>query len=137
MAAGTVTITYSTSKLNPDAGIRTITLDWLSSSGGAVNGNLTEVITGELLRVIFLPNTGATQPTDQYDMTILDSFGLDILAGQGANLSNANKSHVCPGVPMKDGTTTATLPVALHGTLDLNITNAGNAKTGQVVLCVR
>ena len=62
--------------------------------------------------------------------------GVDVLAGQGANLSDANASAVSPGVPLKDGTTTSVTPCVVADPLILNVA-AGNAKSGKVIIYFR
>lgn len=112
------------------------TLDWQSASDGSVDLD-TNPVYGELQRVAFVPDSGGTQPTNAYDMLLKDEHGVDVLAGQGANLANNANTHVCPGVPLKDGTTTSVRPILLSGVLNLEITNAGDTKGGLVVLYVR
>ena len=129
--AGTVTISYQQHRT-----VEKFTLDWLSDASGNVNGTHTTLLCGALLRVVFIPDSGGTQPTDLYDATLEDDNGLDILAGQGANLSNATTTHIRPGLPMKDGTTTSTAAIVLDDTLELKISNAGNAKGGNVILYI-
>lgn len=130
MAAGTLTITYSETRT-----VRRVVLDWLSSAAGAVNGTLTKALSGQLLRVVFIPDGGGTQPTDSYDLVLNDEDGVDVLAALGANLSNVNTTQVVPGVT--NGTAGNWAPMAVDGTLELQVTNAGNAKGGQVILYVR
>src|SRR5689334_18450439 len=100
--------------------VRRYTLAWTSHTDGSVHIN-TDPILGESVRVEFVPGAGGTQPTDLYDMVLLDTAGIDVLAGQGANLSNSTKSHVCPGVPVKDGTTTLTRPINVAEPLNLQV----------------
>jgi hypothetical protein len=115
--------------------VRSLALAWTSSAGGAVSGIPTlEKIAGEMLRVVFIPGSGGVQPTDAYDVTLLDDDGLDVLAGKGANLSNSSASTICPLVG--DGTTTVR-PCAIDGNLTLVVANAGNAKQGTVKLYYR
>ena len=127
--AGTLTVSYQQVRT-----IQKITLDWLSDATGVVSGTATKRLTGSLLRVVFIPDSGGTQPSDLYDVVLNDDNGLNVLAGQGANLSNATASNVVPGVPLKDGTTTSISVCILDDTLTLGITNAGAAKGGNVVL---
>ena len=127
--AGTLSISYQIVR-----SIRKITLDWLSDAAGAVSGTSTVKLNGTLLRVVFIPDSGGTQPSDLYDVVLNDDNGIDVLAGQGANLSNAAASDVVPGVPLKDGTTTSVSVVPLDDTLTLVVSNAGNAKGGNVLL---
>lgn len=126
-AAGTVVVT-SRSDLGNAARYE---LAWTSTAGGAVSGNALTVA-GRLMQVKFVPNTGATQPTDLYDVTLVDQDSADMLTvdgvAYGANLSNATPKVLLfnPPVVLETG-----------GTLDLVVANAGNAKTGTVILWVQ
>lgn len=63
-------------------------------------------------------NPGATAPTDNYDITIEDAHGLDVLQGLGANRDTANSEG--PGIifastsihPYVDGGDALTLKIA-------------------------
>jgi hypothetical protein len=117
--------------------VRKYTFAWTSDASGAVSGTLSEFISGTIVGVDFIPGAAAAQPSDAYDVTLLNGSGIDVLAGQGANLSNVNKSSVCPGVPFKDGTTTSIAPRPIDSELELRVANAGNAKSGTLILFVR
>lgn len=121
--AGTVTVSETT-----HTSVKRIYWDWLSTAGGAADLVTAAAYDGLLERAVFIPDGGGTQPTDLYDVTITDPDGVDVLAGLGANLSNAAtvvKTHA-------DGLT------AVSGQLlTLNVTNAGNAKGGVVILYLR
>lgn len=109
-------------------GISKIVFDWLSDDAtGAVSGITNKGYSGFLVRAAFDPDAAATQPTDQYDVTVTDEDGLDVLNGLGANLSNAANVQKA----QSDGL----LPVA-RSQLTLNVTNAGNAKGGLVYLWI-
>jgi hypothetical protein len=143
MAAGAIIETTTGSTVDPKSkpkrwGVQKITLAWTSDASGNVTAIPTATwVEGELLRVVFVPNGGGTAPSNLYDVLLKDENGVDVLGGQGANLSDTVVSHVCPGVPLKDGTTTSTRPSLVCGFLTLDVTNAGNAKGGTVVLYVR
>jgi hypothetical protein len=126
-AVGTVTTTHT--QIGP-AGFNNVTRytsAWTSTAGGAVSGNAITVRRGFLLQAEFRPGTGGTQPSDQYDLTLVTASGFDVLAGAGGNLSNSTAKIV-----------TLTAPVYLDGemTLDIVIAAAGASKTGTVVLWV-
>jgi len=132
-AVGSIDITYEEIKT-----IKKVILDWTSSSDtGAVSGVLTKPLAGIIDRVTFVPDSGDTQPSNQYDVTLEDEEGIDVLGGQGADLSNAAASSTVGGVPLKDGTTTTTVPFAISGTLELKVAAAGNSNGGQVILYLR
>lgn len=115
--------------------VKALKLAWTSDAAtGDVSGIPSEAIDGELLSVVFIPGAGGVQPLNLYDIVINDADGFDILAGKGANLSNAASSRIVPLVG--DGVTTnQRAPVG--GTVELQVTNAGNSKQGSVTLYYR
>src|SRR3990167_331551 len=120
--AGTVTITEIVT-----GSIKRITFDWTSSAGGAADGTTTALYTGDVIYAAFIPGTGANQPSDLYDVTLVDSGAVDVLAGDGANLSNAANVYLDDA----DGLTSVTASA-----LTLAVTNAGASNTGQVVIFI-
>lgn len=130
--AGTLTTTQPQRFAN--SGISRHVIGWTSDASGNVTGD-TPTIQGTLLRVVF--NPGATAPTDNYDVTLTDPAGIDVLAGQGTDLDTATSTDVAPLMPATDGTTTTAVPRVLNDVLSLSISNAGNAKTGEIILYVR
>lgn len=134
--AGTVTQSSTYNPARPQQAINRIVLAWTSDASGNVSGTPSTVITGTILKVTFIPSESVA-PTANYDVTLLDDAGIDVLAGQGANLSATAETSVCPGVPLRDGTTTSVVPCVVSEALNLVVANAGNAKSGQVVLFVR
>lgn len=110
-------------------------IDWESTAGGSYTDTITLQAAGELIAVSFGP--GSPAPDANYDVVITDEEGVDILAGQGANLSATVSTMVTPGIPVKDGTTTSVGCRPVMGDLSLSITNAGASKQGKIVLWVR
>jgi hypothetical protein len=83
-------------------------------------------IEGRLLALV--TNPGATQPTDNYDITLVDQHGHDVLEGVGANRDTLNTEKVAV---VYSGT--GTHPVVDEAdTLTLTITN--NAVNSAVVV---
>jgi hypothetical protein len=113
--------------------IERINAAWTSESDGSQTGVVN--VWGTILRVVDDP--GSTAPTDDYDITAVDEFGLDIFAAQRANRDTANSDDYCPGLPFTDGTTTSVMPVAVAGNITLTIVNAGASKVGNIVLIVK
>jgi hypothetical protein len=111
-----------------ESGMKRLRLTWTSDGSGDVNGTLSPVASGVILRVAFEPGAGGVQPTNLYDVTLIDSHGLDVLDGLGANLSNAAASE---GVPMVGETSQ---PYAVDGPLELRVANAGATKSGTVTV---
>lgn len=123
-AVGTVTTAYSAIGTK----YTKITITWTSSAGGAVSGNAFTLPAGDLVQIQFVPNGGGTQPTDLYDVTLVDNDNVDVLNGLGANLSNSTGTILQWNPEMVSDSSR---------TLDLVVANAGNAKSGTVYLWVR
>jgi hypothetical protein len=111
-------------------------VSWTSDGSGDASEVSPQSVSGQIERVVFVPSATAA-PTNLYDIVLTDEHGLDVLGGQGANLSNSASSHVCPGTPLKDGTTTSVRPMVVDGALTLTVSNAGASKAGEVILYVR
>lgn len=125
-AAGTVTVTTA----DVGGGNVEYTVAWTSTAGGAVSANTFSVQRGRLRQVQFIPGTGGTQPTDLYDVTLVETNSVDLLndgtTAQGGNLSNATSKIL----------TFANGYYSKGVSLDVVVANAGNAKTGSVVIVV-
>lgn len=67
----------------------------LASLGLSPEGTLLALVT----------NPGATAPTDNYDITLIDGDGLDRLFGYGLNRDTANSELVRPNSPISKGET--------------------------------
>ena len=89
--AGTVTQTYDT--IGP---IRRVifTCTGDASDGSFPATELTTKFNGEILQVV--TNPGSTAPTDNYDITLTNADGLDMLGGWGANRDTANTELAVP-----------------------------------------
>jgi hypothetical protein len=123
-ATGTVVVTTA----NVGGGVTKYTIAWTSTAGGAVSGNTFSVKSGRILAVKFMPNTSATQPTNLYDATLIDTDSVDILNAAATDLSNSAGRYFSFDPPLfLDGTQV----------LDLVIANAGAAKTGTVSIWVQ
>lgn len=115
-------ITTTTSDLG--GGISKYSVAWVSSAGGVVSANTLDMKRGYLVQAKFVPDSGGTQPTDQYDVTLTDTSGVDIFGGAGANLSNAAASIAELSLLLEADAYTPT------------IANAGNVKGGTIILLV-
>lgn len=125
-------ITVATSDLG--GGYSKYSIAWLSDAAGAASGTAFAVKRGHLHQVTFVPDAGGTQPSDLHDITLLDASGFDVLAGVGANLSNAAAARFVPLVG--DGTTKAVRAFLEAGNLTPTVAAAGNAKGGTINLIV-
>lgn len=123
MTAQVVTLT-ETEKRYP---IQKVKWDWLSTDGGVVSSATLQQYTGAIVKVIFKSDSGGTQPTDAYDVTILDGDGFDVLNGEGANINRA--------APVIKTNLDQSMFV-MGTTLTLTIAAAGDAKGGEVYLYI-
>ena len=121
-AAGTVTTTERRA-----ASYKVVKFAWTSSAGGAADATTAGTFCGKVDMLATVPGAGGVQPTDLYDVVVTDADGVDVLAGAGANRSNATTQTVV----------TASLGAVCYSTLTLAVTNAGNAKAGVLLLYVR
>lgn len=105
-----------------------ITFDWLSDDAdGTATGATATAIDGDLIGFTTIPDGGGAAPTDNYDVTVTDADGHDILLGAGLNRDTATTEHV----------TGASLAAAAASVLTVNVSNAGNANAGNVILYIR
>jgi len=108
-------------------------LHWVSDGSGAVDVT-TSYISGILRRVSFAP--GDPAPDADYDVTLLDSAGYDVLNGQGADRSATEAETIAPGVETIVDAVSSAAPVALADELNLVIAGAGAEKEGDIYLYV-
>lgn len=123
------TITKTEANVTPGKAreMRLVKLAWLSHTDGVVTGEATSYrYTGKIVQVVFVPDTSTTAPDDQHDATLADVNSIDLLFGQGANLS---------------GTATvvlnSNLGYVLDSTLTLAVTGAGSANGGTVYVYIQ
>lgn len=105
--------------------IKKIKFEWVSATDGTATGTTKGTYNGEIIELVTDP--GATAPTDNYDITINDADGNDVLAGAGADRDTANTEYKLRSA----------LGCVCNSTLTLNITNAGDSKVGTAYLYIR
>lgn len=134
MAAQSVTISEYNGWTNPEFnGVQKVKWVWVCSTGGTVvastsaglNPTTVSKYSGEVIRLITDPSS--TAPSADYDITILDSDGYDVLMGAGANRHTSNTEQVL----------STSLGICQDTTLSLRVADAGNNKGGTVILYVR
>ena len=121
--AGTVTTSETR-----HTSVKKIKFEWVSSAGGAADATSTYFYDGLIERIVQIPDSGGTIPTDLYDVVVNDADGTDILHGLGANLTNA-------AVTLKssaDG-----LGAVVESQLTIAVTNAGDSKGGKTIIYLR
>jgi len=128
--AGTVVVTETRW-----SGVKKIIFDWTSAApvaDGNADGVTVYPYEGVIQRLVFIPATGGDKPTAAYDVRVLDSDGIDVAAGNGADLSDTVALNCFPH--------SATKPIEhiiAHTKLTLEVRNAGNSKKGRVVVYIR
>ena len=128
VSTGTLTITPQ----GLNGRLQAYTLDWLSDANGNVLASTIQIM-GTIERLVYKPDTGSTIPTADYDVTLTDSEGVDVLNGTGANLDDDSTSSTIT----TEGDGTTNIPMAAAGPLTLAVTNAGNAKGGEIRIYFR
>lgn len=118
-------------------GIRKVVAAYTTDSGGAASGT-TKRIVGSLIKGVTDPGDG---PTDDWDITITDEEGLNVLAGCQSNLTNrdtTNSEQVyfllldAAGTPLAQ----SLFPV-VSDALTITVANGGSTKSGQIILYYR
>jgi hypothetical protein len=113
-------VTETIDKLGP---VCCLTLAVTAHTDGSVTAYpLTKKFSGRLLALETDP--GATAPTANYDLTITDANGLDVLQGVGANRHTSNTEMAA----IVFSGTAIHPPVAMGDTLTLNVAN--NSQNG-------
>lgn len=134
MAGSSMTFTYD------DSGhIRKVIADWTSDSAtGAVSGT-TKKIVGTLIKGVTDP--GATAPTDDYDIVITDSEGVNVLGNCKDNLADRDTANTEEVYFLVSNLAAVDSGGNLHPVvcdpLTIAVTNAGNSKVGQLIITYR
>jgi len=103
-----------------ESGVRLLQISYTThASAGTFTCALNSDITGWLMKVQTDP--GATAPTTLYDITITDDNGEDVMAGALADRSATVTESV-------------RVTVENYGALSVNVTNAGNSKTSEILI---
>ena len=130
LAAGTVT----EEKTFASDTLKVVTLSWACDAQAAtltdylISWDLANFMHGWYV-VMVVTDPGATAPTDDYDLTIVDRNSVDIMGGALANRDTANSEQAVPIV------STAYSPRPVIDRLTLTMSgNAVNAATGAVVI---
>lgn len=107
--------------------IKKIKWDWLCTDLGVVSSQTTGTYTGEIIRLITDPDAAGDAPSDNYNITILDEDGFDVLVGGGLLRDTANTEQVLA----------TSLGCCYNTKLTLTIDSAGDANKGVVYLYIK
>ena len=103
--------------------MRLTRLAWTSHTDGVVTGLTAVLPPGWIHQVGIAPGTSSVQPTNAYNLTLLDEDGIDLLRGEGVVLSNTVGKMVMLGDIWFNG-----------GTVAPSVTGAGSGKSGVLVI---
>ncbi len=108
--------------------IRLFQVSYVSSSagGGLFTCSTSKELTGWILEVETDP--GATTPDDNYDITLLNANGRDVMGGA---LANRDQSTTEVTKPTVNGSSREAI---VDGLLVITVTAMGNAKTAEILI---
>jgi len=109
--------------------IKKIKFAWTSGTidyEGIASGQTTKVYSGKILGLATDPDADAA-PTPDYDITVTDDDGMDVLMGGGADRHTTNTEYVL----------SASLGAVANDKLTINVAAAGSAKKGIAYLYIR
>ena len=120
-------------------GIRRVIATWLSDDAtGAVSGT-TRKLSGTLIKAN--TNPGSAAPTDDYDITLTDEDGVNILTACDDDLSDRDTANSEEVYFLVKDHAVSPLAQSLHpvvcGAITIAVANAGNAKAGVLTLYVK
>jgi hypothetical protein len=112
--------------------IQKVKFAWTSEDVGADAGKATKTTTnaytGEIIRLVTIPGGAPNAPSDNYTVTVTDEDSTDVLMGAAfANRDEANTEQVLA----------SSLGCVANDKLTLNVSGAGNAKTGTVIIYIK
>ena len=108
--------------------VKKIKAVWVSDDTlGTASGTTEFVYDGKVELLTTVPAAAGAAPTDNYDVTLTDADGVDVLGGGGADRDTANTEQKV----------SANLGVVAASKLTLNIANAGNSRGGTVYVYIR
>jgi hypothetical protein len=130
-AAGSSTTPTGPTKVSGvETSYYTVKWDWVADdTDGSVPSDTVNGILGYVVRVITDP--GATAPTDDYDITLTDAYGCDVMGGA---LADRDTTATEQAMPIIGGASTGALVL---DSLTVNITgNSVNSATGTVYVLI-
>jgi hypothetical protein len=121
MAAAIISYVLTSESFGEENRKRKYVVSWTSATGGAATLSIPDM-NGWLIKIVTDP--GATAPTDDYDITLIDENSVDALQSLGLNRDTANTESTYTFV------SGAPVPIYLSGTHTFTLANAGDEKVG-------
>lgn len=140
-AAGTLSVSASQNGApllsHPVRGVFTYTLNIQSDPSGNVTQTTTPALSGIVMEIAVKPDA-TLAPTDGYTLAVKDALSNTITTQLATTYATASSiSQICPSIPMKDGTTTSTMPKNLDEPVTVNAAGMGAGKKTQVLIKVK
>lgn len=111
--------------------VRKVLVTWTSDGSGDASG-ATASISGVLIRAVTDPTDS---PSDSYDIVLTDDDGANLLDGCVNSLLNRDTSNTeAVSLALSDGAAAIGAYPAVCGPVTVTVANAGNAKSGSLVL---
>lgn len=107
--------------------VKKVKFAWVSAAAGTASGTTTNAYSGEIIRLVTIPGTDTSAPTDNYDVVINDEDSTDVLMGAGANRDTASAEQVLA----------SSLGCVANDKLSLSVSNAGDTKAGIAIIYIR
>lgn len=137
-----MTFTYDSGQVGGGqlgGGVVKVIADWTSDAAGAASGTTDRKVVGRLVKAVTDPDATAA-PTDNYDITLTDGEGVNVLTACQSTLANRHTSTTqevyflvldAAGTPLAQ----SVHPVVCD-LLTVTVANAGDTKSGQLILYV-
>ena len=109
-------------------GVKKLLIPWVSDESGDYSETSDFIgYDGKIIALYTEPAAGEDAPTDDYDVTLLDKDGTDVLLGAGLDRDTADAEVVASD----------SLGAVAGSPLTLVVANAGSEKGGTVIVYIR
>ena len=126
--AGAIT-TYAKTRVFSNTEVHRFSFVADDTDGSILSKATLDPVHGFITRVVTNPGTPA--PTDDYDITLTDTDGVDVLGGAGADRDTANSEQIMPLVGA------VSVPCRVDSALTLAVSgNSVNSAEGEVIVYV-
>ena len=142
MAGSSMTFTYEDGQdgLGRPGRIQRVIASWTSDDAAGTASGSCRKVCGRLIKAMNAPGAAGVQPTDNYDIAVTDSDGVNVLSAclpTLDNISNAAKTERYFFVKNTDAAplSTSTAPL-VSSALTIAVAAAGNSKQGAITLYI-
>lgn len=142
MAGSSMTFTYEDGQdgRGLPGRIQRVIASWVSDDAAGTASGTTRKLVGRLVKAMNAPGAAGVQPTDNYDIAVTDSDGVNVLSAclpTLDNISNASKTERYFFVKNTDAAPLSTSSSPLvSSALTISVAAAGNSKQGAITLYI-